>query len=297
MLKILFKPNKTLVITRDMRIYQNENLANKLVIYIPKEWSDYQLVNFNIIMKWLNSGNKAYAEALTIEEESDREGYLLCTLPLDTKFTQFAGNNIIKLTMTWFNEEDGRTYTIESSELQIPILAQNDYFAYTADSAFASIDNKIAALQAETDKLAAITADIPTSVPTDLELNDQKLQLVNSEGGLMGDGVQISTAIDEQDGVSDAIVDLSDVSEDGSTSDTSAKAVDLKLTDDLLQLLTETGKTMGNGVKILVVPDEGDSDSDGIHDLSGSETPDTPVPSGNPEGDNFEDGIIDLNDI
>lgn len=268
MLKILFKTNKALVVSNSMRIYQNENLANKLVFYIPRIWFDYDLSDFNVVMKWVNSGNKAYAEVLERAEESNKEGYLMYTLPLDTKFTQFAGDNIIKLTMTQFNEEDNRTYTIDSSELKIPILAQNDYFAYTPDIAFTSIDNKIMQLQAQADELATVTANIPDIMPKDIELNDQKLQLVSDTGKLLGNGVEISVGIDEVDGSRDAIVDLSDVTEDGSTTDPNARAVDLKLTDDLLQLLSETGKTIGNGVKILIMPDEGDSMADGITDMN-----------------------------
>lgn len=268
MLKILFKTNKALVVSNSMRIYQNENLANKLVFYIPRIWFDYDLSDFNVVMKWVNSGNKAYAEVLERAEESNKEGYLMYTLPLDTKFTQFAGDNIIKLTMTQFNEEDNRTYTIDSSELKIPILAQNDYFAYTPDIAFTSIDNKIMQLQAQADELATVTANIPNSMPKDIELNDQKLQLVSDTGKLLGNGVEISVGIDEVDGSRDAIVDLSDVTDDGSTTDPNARAVDLKLTDDLLQLLSETGKTIGNGVKILIMPDEGDSMADGITDMN-----------------------------
>ena len=268
MLKILFKTNKALVVSNSMRIYQNENLANKLVFYIPRIWFDYDLSDFNVVMKWVNSGNKAYAEVLERAEESNKEGYLMYTLPLDTKFTQFAGDNIIKLTMTQFNEEDNRTYTIDSSELKIPILAQNDYFAYTPDIAFTSIDNKIMQLQAQADELATVTANIPNSMPKDIELNDQKLQLVSDTGKLLGNGVEISVGIDEIDGSRDAIVDLSDVTDDGSTTDPNARAVDLKLTDDLLQLLSETGKTIGNGVKILIMPDEGDSMADGITDMN-----------------------------
>lgn len=99
----------------------------------------------------------------------------------------------------------------------------------------------------------------------------------------------------EPDGSSDAIVNLDDITDDGSTIDPQARAADLKLTEDLLQLLSDTGKTIGGGVKILVVPPEGDSSSDGQIDLDtqGEE----PIPPGNPEHDDGYDGQINLDDL
>lgn len=273
MLKILFKSqSKALVIVHDMRIYQNENLANKMVIRLPKEWYDYDLSLFTVSLYWVNAGNKAYVEMLEPSDELEKDGYLTYTLPLDSKFTQIAGENTIKLTMTWFNEEDNRSYKIESGELKIPILAQNEYFAYVPDTAFTSLNQKIEELKNIADQLSVTTENIPNTIPKDLEINDQVLQMVDSNGALMGEGVGISTAIEDVDIHRDAIIDLNTVRDDaeGPTSDSNI-ATDLTLNADLLQLLNENGSTMGNGVRIVVVPpDTQDSVNDGIYDLSGS---------------------------
>lgn len=295
-MKILLKTNKSLVLTRNQRIYQRESLTNIFDIYIPKELGDYDLSLFTATLKWVDAGNIVHLEILE-SVDSDKENYLRFVLPLNTQFTRLAGDNTIKLSLIWNNEEDGRTYTIESSELVIPILPQNDYFAYMPADQLSSIDQRIASLQTETDKLAVMANDINTTMPTDLELNDQKLQLRSQEGKLLGDGVEISVGFSEVDGLRDGIVSLDDVTEDGSTSDPLARAVDLKLTEDTLQLLSETGKTIGNGVKILIIPNEGDLNPDGIVDIG--DLPETsPLPSDDyNEPDGINDGLLDLGSI
>lgn len=296
MLKLLMKSNKALVITKPQRLYQRETMSNQMCIYIPHELSDYDMSKFLPNFKWINAANIVHVELLE-PEESDKEGYLKYVLPLTTQFTALAGDNTAKLTLIWQNEDDGRTYTIESSELVIPILPQNDYFAYVADKDLSSIDQRLALLKTEADQLSAITAELPTKMPKDLELNGQTLKLVNEEGALMGEGVGISTAIPELDSENDAIISLDDISDDGSALSPTARAADLKLTEDLLQLQTETGMTMGEGVKIIVVPPDKDGHNDGIYSLDDDEEPPIPPdPDENPEHDDEFDGIITLPD-
>ena len=266
MLKLLMKSNKALVITKPQRLYQRETMSNQMCIYIPHELSDYDMSKFMPNFKWINAANIVHVELLEAEE-SDKEGYLKYVLPLDTQFTALAGDNTAKLTLIWQNED------------------------------LSSIDQRLALLKTEADQLSAITAELPTKMAKDLELNGQTLKLVNEEGALMGEGVSVVTGIDEPDGLADAIVSLDDISDDGSTTNPQARAADLQLTADLLQLLSDTGKTMGDGVKILVVPPEGDSSSDGQIDLEtqGDEPP--IIPEGNPEGDDTQDGQYNLDDL
>ncbi len=296
MLKLLMKSNKALVVTKPQRLYQRETMSNQMCIYIPHELSDYDMEKFLATFRWVDPGNIVHMEILEAEE-SEKENYLKYVLPVDTKFTALAGENTVKLSLIWHNEDDGRTYTIESSELKIPILAQNDYFAYVTDKDLSSIDQRLAMLQTEAHQLSEITAELPTKMAKDLELNGQTLQLVNQEGSLMGEGVGISTAIDDLDSEHDAIISLDDISDDGSAISPTARAADLKLTDDLLQLQTETGKTIGDGVKIIVVPPDKDGHNDGIYDLDDDGGQPSPTPGGNPEGDSEEDSMVDLGDL
>jgi len=189
-MKILFKNNKSLTITTGQRIYQRESNVDLLYFYIPEIWNDLSLVDFVVTLEYIDSGNIAHAEILEATE-SDKDGYLLYTLPVTSKFTYVAGDVVLKLSMSNYDQAEDKTYVLKSGELRLAILPLRDYFVYTSDESLSVLDNKILELKSVADELAATAELIPSTVPSDLELTDKLLQLTNSEGQTIGDGVEL----------------------------------------------------------------------------------------------------------
>lgn len=190
MLKILFKNNKSLAITHDQRIYQRESNVDLLYFYIPETWNDISLQGYTVSVEYIDPANIAHVEILNIGE-SDKEGYLLFTLPLESKFTYMAGEVTLKLSISNYDQAEEKTYTLKSGELKLTILPLRDYFVYVSDESLSTLDNKILELKTMADELAAVTEQLPTTMPSDLELTDTLLQLTNSEGQAIGNGVEL----------------------------------------------------------------------------------------------------------
>ena len=209
MLKLLFKTNKSLVVTKPQRIFQRESNANLLCIYVPHEYYDYDLTQFVCTLYYIDAGSNMHSEILETEE-TDKEGYIKYILPLTSKFTYVAGDNEMWITLSNTNPEDQRNYVIKSTKLTIPIIQQSDYFTYIDESSLETIDRRILELKSISDELANSTSNIPSIVPADLELHSQHLQLVNDEGRLMGEGVEISDGGYDGDMDQDGIIDLAE---------------------------------------------------------------------------------------
>ena len=72
---ILFKSNKSLSITSKSVIMQKENLADKLLFYLPLTYEDITLSDPDVTLYYRDTGNNVHAELL-MSSESDKEGYI-----------------------------------------------------------------------------------------------------------------------------------------------------------------------------------------------------------------------------
>jgi len=225
MLTVKMLSNKNLVVTTNSRLYQRESLVDNMQILIPMEYDGINLFDFNATLEYLDPANVAHTESLIADSEVYKDLFIRYTMPLDSKFTYMAGIVIMKLTLTYFDETDNKSYVLRTGELEIEILKLNDYFAYTDDSSLNVIDNKILALQAESDKLAAIAETYAENQVDDLALTGSQLQLT-AKGEKIGEGVEIPTGwIDDQDGSEDGVIDLNGDGDSDSDDDDDAIAV------------------------------------------------------------------------
>lgn len=275
MLKLLMTPKKALICTREQRIFQRESNVDLLCIYVPVEYDSYDLTQFTASLGYVDAGGNIHTEILE-QVESEKEKYMKYVLPITSQFTYVAGDTQLWLTLTNTDPDTQRNYVIKSTKLTITILQQSDYYAYVDESSLASIDRRILELKSISDELAQTTENIPASMPADLELSSQRLQLKNEEGKLLGKGVEISDGGYDGDGDYDGIVDLSETDIDYDPSedeDTDPTDQDPDSRDDGLIDLDELNKN---------------DESDFSGDTGDSEEEDP---------DNIGDGIIDLGSL
>lgn len=222
MLTIKMLSDKSLVITKAINIYQRQSLVDNMQILIPLTYSDNDLTKFNATLEYIDPANMAHTEILVKDEELYNDTMIRFTLDMDTKFTYLAGDITMKLTLTYFDEGENKKYILKTGELTLKILKLNDYFLYADESSFTTIDNKIMELQAQTDKLAAMAGIYAESVPDDLTIDDTALLQLSANGTPIGNGVQLASAVDENDDKDDGVIDL-----DSSANDEETAVIDL----------------------------------------------------------------------
>lgn len=211
MIILLKSSDKSLVVTQQTRLYQKEKCVDKVTFYIPETYQDVDLSKFNATLYYTTATNDTYTEILT-SEESDKEGFLMYKLPVDTKFTSSAGDLVIELSLTYLDEDAGIQYVLHSSQLTISIETWTDFYAFYPDESLSAIDAKILQLQNETEKLKSIADELELTVPDDLKLDEDILHL-SKNGALMGDGVEILTPgdPDDEDDAHDGVIDLDEL--------------------------------------------------------------------------------------
>ena len=205
---ILMKSDKSLVVTVPSRLYQKEKVVDKITWYIPETYGDNDLSKFTAALYYTTATNDAYTEIL-VSEESDKEGFLMYKLPVDTKFTSSAGDLTMELSLTYLDEETGTQYVLHSSQLTISIETWSDFYAFYPDESLAAIDAKILELQNETERLKSVADELELTVPDDLKLEEDVLHL-SKDGTSMGNGVEILIPgdPDDEDEDHDGVIDI-----------------------------------------------------------------------------------------
>ncbi len=187
---VLLKPDKTLMISSDTRLYQGENAVDKVIFYIPETLNDLVMSEFTATLNYENAAQKVYMEALEPSEESDKEGFLKYSLPITTKFTELSGDVKFNISFIKLNEETGESQVMHTNSVVKNIMTWDDYFKYYPNDALGAIDNKLLELDAKAKELKALADSISDSTPDDLKLTDDLLQL-SKEGEAMGEGVRV----------------------------------------------------------------------------------------------------------
>lgn len=212
---ILMKDDKSLVISKNSRIYQKESVVDKIVYYVPSTYNGIDLSDFTAAIYYTNQGNDSYTEILT-QQESSKDGYLEFKLPVTTRFTALAGPVNLMLSFVKNDEEEGKKYVLHSGALTITVERWEDIYAYVPDDSLSAIDNRILELDAKADKLKSIEEQLDKNMPNDLMLTDDKLQL-SKDGNAIGSGVEILIPgdKDDEDESHDGIIDLDEIDTDG----------------------------------------------------------------------------------
>lgn len=156
---IIFKSDKSLVVTSKSTIIQKENLADKLKFYIPKVYEDNDLSLFTVTMYYKDGGNAVYSETL-IANESDKDNYLLFTLPLTTEITEVAGTVTLWLVLSCNSDIGSGAATlteIHSEKVSFEIEKWDEYKLYSETSAkVQALESKISSLESEIEQLKAL---------------------------------------------------------------------------------------------------------------------------------------------
>lgn len=212
---LLIKQDKSLVCSVQSRLYQKENAVNSLTIYCPCELDEVEdMSKLYAILYYTTAVNDAYVEMLE-QEESDKEGYLMYKLPVDTKFTNAAGTNTVSMAFT--ADIEGEEVVLRTSELNIPIYRWDNAFKFVSSDGLAAIVRKIHELEEKQEEMEAET-------PNDLKLTEDLLQLTRKsaetgEDHLIGDGVEILVPgdPDDEDEDHDGVIDIDDLPDSNSS--------------------------------------------------------------------------------
>lgn len=220
---ILMKGDKELVCSKLSRIYQKENLVDRLIFYIPETYDEtVDLTTTTAVMYYKNQGNEANMEILTKLEISDKDGYMMFTLPVTTKFTRFAGDVVLHLSFMQNFEETDEKEVLHTSELTINILSYEDYFAYVPNDALTAIDNKILELDSKADKIQAAAEQLDLKTPNELLLEEDMLYLAKDEEKLSsGLEILVPGDKDDEDKDHDGVIDIDDLPDNASLSSNS----------------------------------------------------------------------------
>ncbi len=186
---ILLKSNKTLVITKDTRLYQGENAVDKIIFYTPETYEDLDLSEFTVVLNYENAAQKVYNETL-VSQESDKDGFLMYVLPVTTKFTELAGEISMNLSILQQDEETGTSEVMHTNSVKKEIMTWDDYFKYYPNDSLSAIDNRILELDNKAKELKALADSIEDKTPDDLKLTENLLQL-SKDGEAIGAGVNV----------------------------------------------------------------------------------------------------------
>ena len=205
---ILIKQDKSLVITGYSRIYQKENAVNSLTFYCPQTLDEVEdMSTLYPVLYYTNSVNEAFVEFLSWEPECDKEGYLMCKLGVDSKFTNAAGTNVINMAFT--ADREGTEVVLHTGTLEVIVYQWDNAFKFVSSDGLAAIVNKIHELEGKS--------------PDDLMLDNDILHLAKKDEETaeltpLGDGVEILIPGDKdhEDSDHDGIIDIDDLP-DGST--------------------------------------------------------------------------------
>lgn len=221
MVILMKRQDKSLVITKNAKIYQKENAVDALVIYVPQTYEEDEqaidLSDYTATMYYTTQTNDAFTEILE-KQESDKDDYLMYRLPVTTRFTASAGTVTLELAFIQKDEEAEITHVLHSGQLKIQISSWDDYYKFIPEDSLSSIDKRIAILDAETRRLQLET-------PDDLIIEEDVLHLakMNEETGElepMANGVEILIPGDEdhEDSDHDGVIDIDDLPDSASSS-------------------------------------------------------------------------------
>ena len=207
MLTLLMKADKQLVISVPAKIYQRESNVDTLQVLIPTTYEDMSLKDFTASIEYIDPANIARSEILLRDEDIYKDHYYRHILPVDTSFTNMAGDIKAKITLTRLDSSTGKEYILHTNEILLTVMTWDDYFAYTPSSQIGVIDAKMLELDNKINQLKSIEIDLDKAMPTDLILTDDLLQL-SVEGEGIGDGVNILVNPIEKDGEDDGEEDI-----------------------------------------------------------------------------------------
>lgn len=270
---ILMKSNKTLVITKNSRLYEKENAVDKIVFYIPEYYEENDLKEFVVSLCYTSPSSYVRSELLVAQEESDKENFIEYRLPVTTRITEFAGDVPMYLSLVHMDQETNKKLVLKTSVINVTVETWNDYFKYVDDGTLTAVDNKLLEIDNELAKLKTVSDVYAETKPDDLTIDDSGLLQLSADGVALGDGVHVIVTPKDVDQDYDGLIDLDSIvdgvpEEPAETEDDDTTIErDLTINSEGKVQLTVNGKAIGNGVNVIVTPEDKDEVYDGFLDL------------------------------
>ena len=226
---ILMKSDKSLVISKDSKIYQKESVMDKLIFLFPKEYNGIDMSNFTYNLTYIDPQGGMHTELLVIDEEPYKEDFVSCQLPVDTEITKYSGVITLSVSATWLDSETLTQYVLKTDSLQIEISKLSVLYEFIPDESLDIIDAKMLELNGKIEALERLGEVIDSEIPDDLSIDDNNVLRLSIDGTAIGDGVEILTSVQDNDkNTNDGILDIEDVeSFDPSSQDQAVGIIDL----------------------------------------------------------------------
>ncbi|MBR2246571.1 MAG: hypothetical protein IJ880_06050 [Bacilli bacterium] len=218
---LLFKGDKSLLATRKIRIFQRENIADRLKILIPFVYEELDLEPFIVTLQYLDQGGTVYSENLVrlsdgqggYEDYEDADGnktHMIYTLDITSKLTYQSGDITVKITMDYVDQEAQTSsnnddeeapdptpvhHVINSDSAILTVLPIADYYSVVPDASLSLINNKIADLDAKQKALEETANTYMASKADNLVMHiDQYGQslYLTSNGHKVGDEIDLN---------------------------------------------------------------------------------------------------------
>ena len=226
-LVIFMNSQKQLIQTRKIRIYQRENLVDKMKFLIPLNYQGEDLTPYQVTLQYVDTSGTVHYETLkraTIDpEESEEPEYddyedkagnkthMVYILDVNSKLTLYPGDITLKLSMNYVDYEgqtvassndepapdpEPRYHILNTGETIVSILPVADYYSIVPDEVWNKFDTELAKLDAKQKEIEA-TAEIYDREKADgIEIFIDKY---NQCIRLTSHGEQVGEAIDLND--------------------------------------------------------------------------------------------------
>lgn len=186
-LVVLMKNNKSLLQVKRIRIYQRENLVDKVSFLIPLEYewinatdSGFDMTNFTVILNYLDGAGTVHTEILERyghydpvseryiyedyqKDENTDPTHMIYRLPVTTKITNLIGDVTMNLKLQYADytaqTEDPATepvpllYQMATGDTTISVLPVVDYYSIISSDTLSEIVQQIDILKARANSL------------------------------------------------------------------------------------------------------------------------------------------------
>jgi hypothetical protein len=235
MYQIMMNPDKALITTNRIKLYQREKLIDKIQFIFPKEYESQDLTKLSALLIYTNPMNEIYTELLQISQPDYKDNYFTCVLPIDTKLTKYAGDIILHVQFTQYDEDLGDQVVLVTGYDKMSISTVQDYFQFIPDGVLDPITQKIGELDAKAKELDAISQIYAENQVDDLEIDPENDKLyVTASGVRKGQGVSVVTNGDDGtlDGKQDGVIHINDIPDDDEIDDEENDEEENENTDD-----------------------------------------------------------------
>ena len=94
---------------------------DKILFLFPTEYNGVSLSDFTATLTYVDVGNVAHTETLVKQEDLYKE-HIAYILPVDSKLTTFAGDIILRITLSKEDRLNKKKYVLRTGESELSII-------------------------------------------------------------------------------------------------------------------------------------------------------------------------------